>query len=91
MFEGTLAEAQLKRLHREISRIIVQGEDAIMIYRIETPTALQRIQRGVITTADPDGILWNAISYVERLIAGLYGTLGSLSGLYARSDDQFFR
>ena len=26
-------------------------------YRIETPPALQRIQRGVITTADPDGIL----------------------------------
>ena len=57
MFEGTLTEAQLKRLHRKISRIIVQGEDAIMIYRIETPPALQRIQRGVITTADPDIIL----------------------------------
>ena len=57
VFEDTLTEAQLKRLQREISGIIVQGEDAIMIYRIETPPALQRIQRGVITTADPDGIL----------------------------------
>ena len=57
VFEGTLTEAQLKRLQREISGIIVQDEDAIMIYRIETPSAVQRIQQGVITTAGLDGIL----------------------------------
>ena len=57
VFEGNVTEAQLNHLKRELENVIERDEDAIMIYRIDTPSAVSRIQQGVVTTTDLDGIL----------------------------------
>ena len=36
VFEGTITEARLGRLKREIRRVIDTSEDSVMIYRFET-------------------------------------------------------
>lgn len=49
VFEGTITEAKLERLKKEMSNLINPAEDAIVIYRFESSKYAQKEQIGTVT------------------------------------------
>lgn len=50
VFEGTVTEAKLKRLKKELEKIIDTEEDAVCIYEMDSLKYTQKEQIGVIQT-----------------------------------------
>ena len=48
VFEGTLTEAEVKRLKRELDKLIDVEKDSVCIYRMESLKYTQKEQIGVI-------------------------------------------
>lgn len=48
VFEGTITEAKLERLKKEMSNLINPAEDAIVIYRFESSKYAQKEQIGTV-------------------------------------------
>ena len=48
VFEGTLTDAELNRLKKEVNRIIDVEEDSVCIYRMESLKFTQKEQIGVV-------------------------------------------